>query len=105
MRLFYERALARLIPAGAFRGLVATIEGRDVGFVFGGVFGSTYRGLQVSFDADHRALGLGNVLQARLIERLAGEGITTYDLGSDIEYKARWAEPGLTTATLVVLQR
>ncbi len=105
MRLFYQRAIALLVPRGAFRGVIATRGGRDVGFIFGGVLGATYRGLQVSFDEAERRLQLGNVLQAEMIEGLTREGLSTYDLGSEIDYKARWSEPGITTVTLVVLKR
>ncbi len=105
MREFYAKTLSLLLPRGALRALVATLGGRDVGYVFGGLLGRTYRGLQVSFDEAHRRLQLGNVLQAHMIERLAAEGITSYDLGSEIDYKARWSEPGITTVTLVALRR
>lgn len=105
MKVFYDHAFARLVPAGALRLVVARRDGEDVGFVFGGVFDGVYRGLQMSFDERYRHLSLGNVLQARMIMALAAEGIGTYDLGSEIEYKARWAEAGITTVTLVVLRR
>lgn len=105
MHLFYDRTFARLVPAGALRLIVARRAGEDIGFIFGGMFRGTYRGLQMSFDERFRHLALGNVLQGRMIMALAEEGVGVYDLGSEIAYKARWAEPGITTVTLVVLRR
>jgi len=105
MNAFYRHAFARLVPSGALRLVVARRDGEDIGFVFGGLFDGTYRGLQMSFDERFRYLSLGNVLQAQMIHALAEEGVGVYDLGSEIAYKARWAEPGITTVTLVVLRR
>jgi CelD/BcsL family acetyltransferase involved in cellulose biosynthesis len=105
MRAFYGKMLPRLIARGALRALVAQKDGADVAFIFGGVLGGTYRGLQVSFDKRYRDLALGNVMQLEMIRRLAEEGLHTYDLGSDMEYKARWSEPGLETTTLIAFKR
>ncbi|MCA9518580.1 MAG: GNAT family N-acetyltransferase [Myxococcales bacterium] len=105
MRTFYDRTLALIVPRGQCRAVFARKDGEDVGFIFGGVLGDTYRGLQVSFDDRFRALSLGNVLHHAMIERLCAEGIGVYDLGSEIEYKARWAEGGISTCTLVALRR
>ncbi|MFO0751459.1 MAG: GNAT family N-acetyltransferase [Myxococcota bacterium] len=105
MRTFYRLMVPRLAATGRLRALVATLGGEDVAFVFGGVFAGTYRGLQVSFDDRFRALALGNVMQCEMIDRLAAGGVLTYDLGSDMDYKARWAERGLETVTLVAFTR
>ncbi|MFT7580169.1 MAG: hypothetical protein ACI9MR_001836 [Myxococcota bacterium] len=105
MRTFYEEALRILVPDRRFRGLVAVLDGEDIGFVFGGILGTTFRGLQCSFDNRFRDLSLGNVLHAMMIESLCEEPITHYDLGSEIAYKARWGEPGLNTVTLVAVQQ
>ncbi len=103
MRQFYRQMLDRIGPAGQVRALVLTRDGEDVAYILGGLFAGAYRGLQVSFDDRFRALSLGNVMQLEMIRRLCDEGVGWYDLGSDIPYKARWAEDGLTTVTLVVL--
>ncbi len=101
---FYERMLPGLADAGHLRAIVATEgDGRDVGYVFGAIFADTFRGLQVSFDDTLRQMSLGNVMQARMIRLLCDEGVGFYDLGSDLPYKARWAEPGLETVTVAVL--
>lgn len=104
MRVFYELSFDRLVPAGELRLIVAKNETMDLGFIFGGVFHGTYRGLQMSFDEDHRHLGLGNALQSEMISALAEEGVEVYDLGSEIAYKERWADPGISTVTLAVLR-
>lgn len=105
MRTFYDRTLALIVPRAQCRAVFARRDGEDVGFIFGGVLGNTYRGLQASFDERLRALSLGNVLHYAMIERLVAEGIAFYDLGSEIEYKARWGEAGIATCTLVALRR
>jgi len=105
MRVFYDRALALLIPRGALRAVLARRGDEDVGYIFGGIFGDTYRGLQVSFDERLRGLGLGNALQSEMIRWLGDECVRVYDLGSEITYKARWSEPGIATVTMVILRR
>lgn len=100
MNLFYRIMLPRLARRGALRVLFAKQGTRDLGFVFGGLLGTTYRGLQLSFDTDFQSVSLGNVLQYKIIEALAEEGVLSYDLGSELEYKARWAESRLSTFTL-----
>lgn len=105
MRTFYERMLPRLASAGRLRVLFGRQGGEDVAFCFGGVLEGTFRGLQNSYDDRLRALSLGNAMQAHTIEHLAREGVTQYDLGSEMEYKARFAEGGLVTATLIAVRR
>ncbi len=105
MREFYARMLPQLAARGALRVLVATRDGRDVGYLYGGIAGELFRGLQFSFCEEARGLGLGNALQAEMLERLCAEGIATYDLGSKSEYKRRWAEPGLISLALLARPR
>jgi hypothetical protein len=110
MYRFYERmvpslALKQGASGHALRVLFARQGERDVAVCFGGVFGDTYRGLQNSFDDDFRSRSLGNVMQAESIARLCHEGISIYDLGSEMDYKARWAESALETVTLLVIRR
>lgn len=104
MFVFYRQMLRRLGPAGRIYALFARREGRDVGYLFGARFGEVFRGLQMSFDEAERDLSLGNVMQGETIRRIAELNLRTYDLGSDIPYKARWAESGIVTATLVVMK-
>lgn len=105
MNAFYRLMLPRLARRGALRVLFATLNERDVAFVFGGIFDDIYRGLQVSFDDDYRELGLGNLMQMGMIERLAAAGVARYDLGSELEYKSRWAEDTHVTTTLWLWRR
>ena len=80
----------------------ARLDGEDVAMGFGGILGDTFRGLQMSYDDRFRQLSLGNLIQWSLIEHLVTEGLRLYDLGTDIGYKRRWAEPGMETVALVV---
>ena len=104
MQEFYRLMIPRLVKRGAFRLIFALHQGKDVGFVFGGNRGVIFRGLQMSFVESYRPYALGNVLQSKMIHLLAQEGIQTYDLGSDIDYKRRWAENEFLTVSLGVVQ-
>lgn len=100
---FYRRMLWRLAATDQLRLLVAVRDGREVGYVLGGVRGRTYRGLQLSYAADVAALGIGHLLQLHQLEALRGSGTDTYDLGMDMPYKRRWADRiDETFAVLVV---
>jgi CelD/BcsL family acetyltransferase involved in cellulose biosynthesis len=105
MREFYARMLPCLAARGALRMLFATRDGVDVGYLYGGIAGGLFRGLQFGFRESERRLGLGNALQAEMIERLCVEGLSVYDLGSQSDYKRRWAEPGLVTLRLLARPR
>lgn len=102
MARFYRRQLDRLRPAGRVRALLARLGGADVGFIVGGRRGMAYRGLQLSFVEPVAELSVGHLLQAAEIGRLVAEGVDTYDLGMDLEYKRRWADRAVTTVNLVV---
>jgi len=102
---FYRRVLHRLIDRRALRVVFARLDGHDIGYVFGGVMGATYRGLQVSFDDAFAHLAPGNLVQHAMIEWLIEDGITTYDLGTDMPYKQRWAERCMETVTVAILPR
>ena len=104
MNSFYRIMLPRLARRGALRVVFAMQGEETVGFVFGGILGTTYRGLQLSFDERFQACSLGNVLQFKIIEILCKEGVLGYDLGSELEYKTRWAEERLSTFTLWIWQ-
>lgn len=100
LQAFYRELFGRLRARGAFRVLVARRDGEDLAYIAGGVRGAVYRGLQFSYDARHRRLGLGNLLQHAQIEALAREGIETYDLGMELPYKRRWGEERFVTVTV-----
>ena len=58
---FYRRLLWRLAPCDQLRLMVAVLDGRDIGYVVGGIRGSTYRGLQMAYDRDHAHIGVGHL--------------------------------------------
>jgi hypothetical protein len=99
---FYRRIADRLARRGALRVLFGSRGEEDVCFVFGGLFGSIYRGHQASFDHRFAHSSLGAASHLEMIARLCGEGVGAYDLGSDMLYKRRWGEGGLTTTALFV---
>lgn len=100
---FYRNMVPRLARRGALHVLFAQHGGQDVAFMVGGLFGDTFRGLQASFNEQHRAWSLGNLCQLGMIERLPSH-VQFYDLGSTgLPYKGRWAERTITSEVLVVL--
>jgi hypothetical protein len=105
MHGFYHEMLPRLAARGRLRLIFARHEDRDVGYILGAVFLGTYRGLQFSFDAEYRALALGNLCQYQQIQALCAEGVGRYDLGSDMEYKRRWSDTTHDTIALIALRR
>lgn len=92
MRSFYADMARRVARRGALRARFARLEGEDVGFLLGASWERSFRALQCSYVEEHARLSIGNVLQARQIEDLCGEGVERYDLGSDVPYKRRWGE-------------
>lgn len=99
MRRFYEVMTERLQRQGRFRATVASIDGQDIGFVFGGVRNQRYRGLQLSFSEAARPLSISHLLQHHTLHAIIDEGVHTYDMGMDMEYKQRWAthqEPSMS---------
>jgi hypothetical protein len=104
MRAFYGAMLPRLCQLGQQRTLFARHRGRDVGYILGAVAGDEYRGLQFSYDDEHSQFGLGGLLQYHQILELCGEGIARYDLGTEMDYKRRWAEEIMETEMLVLVR-
>jgi Acetyltransferase (GNAT) domain len=105
MHDFYRDMLPRLAAHDRLRAIFARRQDQDIGYILGAVFLGTYRGLQFSFDHDDRALGLGNLCQYRQILALCDEGVTRYDLGTDMEYKRRWSDTTHDTISLIALRR
>jgi hypothetical protein len=98
---FYRSVYMRMSENHTSRAIFARVEGRDIGFVMGGVDGTSYRGQQFSFAADREGLSLGNLLQWEMIQWLCENNILRYDLGSVLEYKTHWAEIETQSHTLV----
>lgn len=104
MQAFYRHMITPLAAGGRVRLMIAQHDGADVAFILGGVFAGEYRGLQFSHVARYRPFGLGNVAQLAQIAGLVDEGVHTYDLGTAMDYKARWAEQVVAT-TLYAIAR
>lgn len=104
MRAFYAAMLPRLCTLGQQRTIIARHGGRDVGYILGAVMGDEYRGLQFSYADELGKLGLGGLLQYQQIVELCGEGVARYDLGTEMDYKRRWAEDVMETEMLVLVR-
>ena len=104
-RDFYFEIIARLVQRGAFRALFVQHEGADIAYVFGGLWRTLYRGLQLSHRVDAARFSPGNLAQWALIRRLIDEGITVYDLGTEMPYKQRWAEASFRTVSFSLFPR
>ena len=102
MCAFYRDMNRRLVERGARRLVFATLDGNDAAYIFGGVLGKTYRGLQFSFDDTYAEHSLGNLCQLEEIRRLSDDGVELYDLGTEVPYKKRWGDRVFSTSCLVV---
>jgi len=49
-------------------------------------------------------LGIGGLLQYHQIAELCREGVARYDLGTEMDYKRRWAEAVMETEMLVLVR-
>jgi hypothetical protein len=101
MRSFYRDMNRRLLDRGRRRLTFARLGDEDIAYIFGAVFGDTYRGLQFSFDSRFSSLSPGNLCQLEEIRRLVESGFRRYDLGSEVRYKEKWGEEVVETASLV----
>jgi len=104
MRAFYGAMLPRLCKLGQQRTIFARLGDRDVGYILGAVMGGEYRGLQFSYDADLAQMGIGSLLQYQQVLGLCDEGVGRYDLGTEMDYKRRWAEELMETDMLVLVR-
>ncbi|RAL22295.1 hypothetical protein DL240_10610 [Lujinxingia litoralis] len=102
MKVFYRDMLPRLARRNALRFLFITLDGVDIAYCFGGIFNGTFRGLQMSYHHDYRDTSPGSLAQYAMIEHLCQEAVQSYDLGTDMEYKERWAEEKRETVAVVV---
>ncbi|MGE5184994.1 MAG: GNAT family N-acetyltransferase [Acidobacteriota bacterium] len=104
MRAFYAAMLPRLVALGQQRTIFARAGDRDIGYILGAVWGGEYRGLQFSYDDAHARLGIGGLLQYHQVAELCAEGVSRYDLGTEMDYKRRWAEDIMETEMLVLVR-
>jgi len=98
---FYRAVYLQMCRNKAARAIFATMEGCDIGFVMGGIDGTSYRGQQFSYGAEFEGLSVGNLLQWQMIQWLCEDNIQRYDLGSVLDYKVHWAEIENQSHTLV----
>jgi CelD/BcsL family acetyltransferase involved in cellulose biosynthesis len=91
----------RCADRGAARVSFAVVDGHDVGYILGGVRGSTYRGLQISYDNSRRDLSIGHLLQWHEVQRCLAEGMRRYDLGMPLPYKEHWSDGEMITRSIV----
>jgi hypothetical protein len=98
---FYRSVYCQMAENRIARAIFVTKDGEDIGFVMGGVDGTSYRGQQFSFGAKWEPLSVGNLLQWEMIQWLCEEGISRYDLGSVLDYKIHWSEIDTPSHTLV----
>lgn len=80
---FYRVMLCKLSESADARVIFAQHEGRDIGYIFGGMIGDIYRGQQFSFDAEWNSYSIGNLMQLEQISWLCEEGAKRYDMGAD----------------------
>ncbi len=104
MRDFYELMLPRLSARGGAQVRFATKDGRDIGYILGGLRGATYRGLQFSYDHDYASFSLGNIMQIEQMIACAAMGTVHYDLGMAMDYKERWADAHHETCALFIIR-
>jgi hypothetical protein len=104
MRAFYAEMLPRLCATRQQRTIFARRGGEDIGYILGAVFEGEYRGLQFSYADDFSQLGLGGLLQYHQVVELCDEGVARYDLGTEMDYKRRWAEEVMETEMLVLVR-
>ncbi|NNJ90728.1 MAG: GNAT family N-acetyltransferase [Gammaproteobacteria bacterium] len=89
---FYLAMITRLAQDQKARIILARHEGKDIGFIFGGLAENHYRGQQFSFDQEWASSSVGNLMQLEQIQWLCEEGVTHYDLGPIMDYKHHWTE-------------
>lgn len=92
----YRTMLAMLALRSEGLVIFATLDGEDIGFIFGGLHGPYYRGQQFSYDTQYAHYSVGNLLQREKIAWLSELGCKRYDMGPAtgprMEYKGRWTE-------------
>lgn len=102
-REFYGFMLEWLSLSADARIVFANLDDKDIGFIFGGLAGTVYRGQQFSFDEAFRDLSIGSLLQLEQIRWLCEENATRYDMGPSREtsmaYKRYWTETELEMQT------
>lgn len=103
---FFTRSMShRFARTGDLRITFARLDGRDIGYVIGGIVGRRYRGFQHSFDDDYGDLSIGKLLQHHTIADLAAEGVEAYDMGMHMPYKESYTDRIEVTQNLIFAPR
>ena len=106
MTVMYRLMVERLRARNRLLAYVAVVDGRDVGYILGGIRGRRYRGLQLSYIEEVHGLSVGNLLQLHQLAELDRLNLADiYDLGMDFDYKRRWADRTETSLALIVDRR
>jgi len=96
VREFYAAMMRRLSQHADARVIMAKYEGKDIGFIFGGMAGKIYRGQQFSYDDAWKEFSIGNSMQLEQIQWLCEEKAARYDMGPIVGqamgYKTHWTE-------------
>ncbi|MDR2744098.1 MAG: GNAT family N-acetyltransferase [Desulfovibrio sp.] len=108
-RQFYAFMLRRLSFSGGARVIFARREGRDIGFIFGGMAGKMYRGQQFSYADGWKRFSIGNLMQMEQVMWLCEEKARRYDMGPlagpRMSYKAHWTEIEIPIQTWVLMKK
>lgn len=103
MRTMYAVMIDRLRARRRLLAFVAVCDGRDVGYILGGLRARRYRGLQLSYVDGAEHLSIGNLLQDHQLRLLDRDDLAdAYDLGMDFDYKRRWADRLEASVTVIV---
>lgn len=93
---FYRAMLLFLAASRSGLVIFASLDGEDVGFIFGALHGGYYRGQQFSYSEKYSRLSIGNLLQYHKIAWLSELGCERYDMGPAsgklMAYKCHWTE-------------
>ena len=103
-RQFYRQLVGGAGRAGRLRlAFLRGAEAGDVGYLAGYQEGEHFRGLQLGYDPAWAPCAPAHLLQEALLPHLVEAGVRWYNLGMDIDYKARWADQRINLAQVVGL--
>lgn len=108
-RSYYLRMLISMARSARARVIFARHGDEDIGYIFGGLLGTIYRGQQFSFDARWHKHSVGNLLQYEQVKWLCEEGMERYDMGplqgKRMDYKHHWTEAHYPIITWVMVRK
>ena len=105
MANFYRALSVTLTKCQNARILFAKHNGKNIGYLLGGVVSKTFRALQFSYDETYASYAVGNLMQLEMIRLMCLEGCLTYDLGMEMPYKKRWGEYLHTSELLLIYNK